>query len=142
VFIKTYAASADNRLQFVSYQIHTDPADKNKRIIVADITDNGILKTIEGKGNGVLEGFVNALSACLDTRLSVMDYSEHALHQGSDATAICYMEIACPKGKKFGAAIDQYCLRLTGCCYCCRQPYHGTKSWSGHTRRLSMPKDE
>lgn len=105
-FIRTYTVSADDRLQLVDYQTHTDPADKNKRILVAEITDNGALKTIEGKGNGVVDGFIDALSGYLGIRLSVMDYSEHSLQQGSDATAICYMEIAHPQGKIFGAAID------------------------------------
>ncbi|RCL03025.1 MAG: 2-isopropylmalate synthase [Candidatus Tokpelaia sp. JSC189] len=105
-FIAAYTVSADDRLRFVDYQTHADPADKNKRVIMADITDNGILKTIKGNGNGVVDGFIDALSRYLGISLSIIDYSEHSLQQGSDAAAICYMEIGHPQGKIFGAAID------------------------------------
>ncbi len=39
--------------------------------------------------------------------MSVADYSEHSLQQGSDATAICYMEVENGLGKRwFGAGIN------------------------------------
>lgn len=105
-FIKTYTSGNDARFSFVDHNTSTDPADKNRRIVTAEITDNGVIKSIEGKGTGVVDGFINALSNYLGIKLSVVDYSEHSLQQGSDATAICYMEIAYPQGKSFGVAID------------------------------------
>jgi len=105
-FITTYTVSPNGRLQFIDYQIHADITDKNKCTIMADVIDNGVSKTIVGKGNGVVDGFIDALSRYLGTSLSIIDYSEHSLQQGSDAAAICYMEIAHPKGRIFGAAID------------------------------------
>lgn len=105
-FLQTYTTDASDRLQFIGYHSHMDPADKNRRIIIAEISDNGTRKTIEGKGRGVVDGFVAALSAYLGTGLSVLDYSEHSLQQGADAMAICYMEISDPLGKTFGVAID------------------------------------
>jgi len=38
--------------------------------------------------------------------LAVVDYSEHSLQQGSDATAICYMEIGHQGSSYFGVAMD------------------------------------
>jgi 2-isopropylmalate synthase len=38
--------------------------------------------------------------------MSVIDYSEHSLKQGSDAAAISYVEVAYPDGKLFGAGIN------------------------------------
>jgi 2-isopropylmalate synthase len=55
--------------------------------------DNGERKRIEGKGSGPVAGFVDALSKYLGIPLSVNDYSEHSLQVGSDASAICYMEV-------------------------------------------------
>jgi len=105
-FIETYTVSDNDRFRFVDYQTCSDPADKNNCIILTEITDNGVSRTIEGKGNGVIDGFINAFSRYLGIRLSVLDYSEHSLQKRSDATAICYMEIACPQGTIFGVAID------------------------------------
>ncbi|AQS41145.1 MAG: 2-isopropylmalate synthase [Candidatus Tokpelaia hoelldobleri] len=105
-FVKTYATAAESRLGFVNYQPRMTPEDKDRYTILAEITDNGHSKTIEGRGTGVVDGFVNALSTYLGQSLSVIDYSEHSLQQGSDAAAICYMEIAHPHGKTFGVAID------------------------------------
>ncbi|RCL00504.1 MAG: 2-isopropylmalate synthase [Candidatus Tokpelaia sp. JSC085] len=105
-FIEAYTISVGDRLQFVDYQTHIDRTDRNRRIIVAEIIDDGIKKTIEGKGNGVVDGFIDALSRYLNMKISVIDYSEHSLQQRSDATAICYMEIAYPEGRMFGVATD------------------------------------
>jgi len=105
-FVKTYTTMAEDRLGFVNYHPRMTPADKDKYTIIAEIIDNGQSKTIEGSGAGVVDGFINALSAYLGQPLSVIDYSEHSLQKGSDAAAICYMEIAHPQGKTFGVAID------------------------------------
>lgn len=105
-FIKTYITQAQSQLHFVDHHTVTDPSNKNRRIITAEIKDNGVTKMIEGQGTGLVDGFVDALSKYIGIKLSVVDYSEHSLQQGSDATAICYMEIAYPDGKVYGVAID------------------------------------
>ena len=38
--------------------------------------------------------------------LSVLDYSEHSMQRGSNAAAICYMEMEHPGGRIFGAGIN------------------------------------
>ena len=35
------------------------------------------------------------------------DYSEHTLQHGSDASAICYMQVEHPKGKLYGVGINK-----------------------------------
>ena len=76
------------------------------RILAAEITDNGETKRIEGKGTGPVDGFINALSIYLGVEMTVEDYSEHSLQHGSNAAAICYMEISHPAGKLFGVGIN------------------------------------
>ncbi|UXM96003.1 2-isopropylmalate synthase [Bartonella sp. HY329] len=105
-FIKTYTSGENARFGYIDHESRPDPVDRNRRIVTADITDNGVVKSIESKGNGVVDGFINALSNYIGKKLSVIDYSEHSMQQGSDATAICYMEIAYPDGHVFGVAID------------------------------------
>jgi len=105
-FIKTYTSGAGARLGFVDHQTKADPADKGRRIVTAEIRDGDTNHFIEGRGTGVVDGFIHALSTYLDIPLHVVDYSEHSLQQGSDATAICYMEVGHAGGALFGVAID------------------------------------
>jgi len=62
--------------------------------------------TITGHGTGPVDGFVDALSKHLGITMSVLDYSEHSLQRGSNAAAICYMEVEHPGGRLYGVGID------------------------------------
>ena len=106
-FVKTYVKQNDGRFGFVDYKTKADPKEKGRIDVTATITDHGKEKTIKGSGTGLVDGFIDAFSKYLDKKLSVVDYSEHSLQRGSDAKAICYMEIAYPEGKIFGVAIDE-----------------------------------
>jgi len=105
-FIERYVTQPNARIKFVDH--HTYPAGdfKGVRIVAAEITDNGEVKRIEGKGTGPIDGFINALSVYLGVDLSVNDYSEHSLQHGSNASAIAYVEMEHPGGKLFGAGVN------------------------------------
>jgi 2-isopropylmalate synthase len=105
-FQKLYVEQAEGRIKFVDHHTYPDPEQKGRRILTAEITDNGVTKNIEGKGTGPIDGFIDALSKYLGVKMSVIDYSEHSLKQGSDAAAISYVEVAYPDGKLFGAGIN------------------------------------
>ena len=105
-FIERYVDQPGARLKFVDHHTYPDTEHKGLRIVEAVITDGGVEKTIEGRGNGPIDGFVNALSTYLGIPMTVQDYSEHSLQHGSNAAAICYMEIAHEGGKLFGAGIN------------------------------------
>lgn len=105
-FIKNYVEHENTRFGFVDYRTSADPSVKGRVNVTAELTDKGVVHEIMGNGTGLVDGFIDALSRYTGQKLSVVDYSEHSLQQGSDAKAICYMEIAYPKGKIFGAAID------------------------------------
>lgn len=106
-FVKTYVKQNNGRFGFVDYKTKADPKDKGRINVMATITDHGKEQTIKGTGTGLVDGFIDAFSKYLNEKLSVVDYSEHSLQRGSDAKAICYMEIAYPEGKIFGVAIDE-----------------------------------
>jgi 2-isopropylmalate synthase len=106
-FLREYIEQPQARLGFVEHNTRADPAIKNIRIVTADITDNGKPLQIEGRGTGPIDGFIDALSRHLGISFGVADYSEHSLQQGSDATAICYMEIESGGRKLFGAGINK-----------------------------------
>lgn len=105
-FIQRYVEQPGARLKFVDHHTYPDTVQKGRRIVAAEITDNGELKRIEGQGTGPIDGFINALSTYLGIDLSVADYSEHSLQHGSNASAIAYVEMVHPGGKLFGAGIN------------------------------------
>lgn len=105
-FQKLYVEQAEGRIKFVDHHTYPDPEQKGRRILTAEITDNGVTRNIEGKGTGPIDGFIDALSKYLGVKMSIIDYSEHSLKQGSDAAAISYVEVAYQDGKLFGAGIN------------------------------------
>ncbi|MGN6548592.1 MAG: alpha-isopropylmalate synthase regulatory domain-containing protein, partial [Pararhizobium sp.] len=105
-FMDTYVRQPDARLKFVEHHSFADPDVKGQRIVEATIVDDGVETKISGRGTGPIDAFVNALSAHIGVELSVANYSEHSLQRGSNASAICYMEIEHPAGRLFGAGVN------------------------------------
>ncbi|MCB1448507.1 MAG: 2-isopropylmalate synthase [Nitratireductor sp.] len=106
-FLREYVEQPGGRIRFVDHTTISDPQTKGLRILTAEITDNGKQVSIEGRGTGPIDGFIDALSRYLDLPLSVADYSEHSLQRGSDASAICYMDIESDGRRIFGAGINK-----------------------------------
>ncbi len=70
-----------------------------------DLVDAGTPVTLEGTGNGPIAAFVDAVSKVgVDVR--VLDYAEHALSEGGDATAAAYVECAVGDEVLWGVGID------------------------------------
>jgi len=60
--------------------------------ITAQLVVHGKPCTVAGEGNGPIAAFVDALRSGLGVNLDVVDYAEHAIGQGADATAVAYVE--------------------------------------------------
>ncbi|HWS58005.1 MAG TPA: 2-isopropylmalate synthase, partial [Actinotalea sp.] len=70
-----------------------------------DLVDDGVERTLEGHGNGPIDAFVQALGT-LGERVEILDYAEHALSTGGDATAAAYVECAVGDQVLWGVGID------------------------------------
>ncbi|PSM18646.1 2-isopropylmalate synthase [Nitratireductor sp. StC3] len=105
-FMETYVDQPDARLKYVDHHTYPDSEAKGRRVVEAVILDKGQEITIRGTGTGPIDGFVDALSRHIGVELSVLDYSEHSLQQGSNAAAISYVEVEYPKGRLFGVGIN------------------------------------
>ena len=105
-FLQRYIEQPGARLKFIDHHTFPNPETKGSRILEATILDNGREVKITGTGTGPVDGFVDALNRHLGLEMAVADYSEHSLHRGSNASAICYMEMEHPGGKLFGAGIN------------------------------------
>ena len=60
--------------------------------ILAQIVVDGATRAVTGTGNGPIAAFVDALRNGLGAEIDVVDYAEHALGQGADATAVASVE--------------------------------------------------
>jgi 2-isopropylmalate synthase len=69
---------------------------------------NGAERVIEGKGNGPIDAFVDALAKAGIAQISVEDYREHALGAGANAQAAAYVEARTADGRTiFGVGLDR-----------------------------------
>ncbi|KPB00469.1 2-isopropylmalate synthase [Ahrensia marina] len=107
VFMATYVKLVAPRLRFESHSTQADSSDNETRIVRANIVDGNQAKTIEGKGTGPIDGFVDALSREFGMNISVSDYSEHSMQHGSNAAAITYMQLDIDGETVFGAGINK-----------------------------------
>lgn len=57
--------------------------------------------TIGGKGNGPLDGFVASLRETSVPKFNITAFSEHSIGEGSDTSAIAYVQISMDNGKQF-----------------------------------------
>ena len=105
-FLETYVEQRGGRLKYIEHRTYPDTEVKGRRIVEATILDDGREVTISGTGTGPIDGFVDALSKHVGVAMSVLDYSEHSMQRGSNASAIAYVEMEHPGGKLFGAGIN------------------------------------
>lgn len=66
---------------------------KKQSTVEANIIDHGKEVSISGKGNGILDAFVNAFATHTGSNITINNYSEHAKKSGSDSAAITYIEL-------------------------------------------------
>ena len=85
---------------------HTSTAgsDDVDRLSV-DVEVDGVVQTLQGQGNGPIAAFVAAL-ATIGIDVRVLDYAEHAMSAGGDASAAAYVECAVGDHVLWGAGID------------------------------------
>jgi 2-isopropylmalate synthase len=77
-----------------------------------DLTDGGVPVTLEGRGNGPIAAFVDALAA-VDVDVRVLDYAEHAMSSGGDAAAAAYVECAVGERVLWGVGVDTSIVRAS-----------------------------
>jgi 2-isopropylmalate synthase len=71
---------------------HAGSAGADRTRLQAAILLGGIGRTIAGRGNGPIAAFTDALARECGIEVQVVDYVEHAVGAGSDATAVAYVE--------------------------------------------------
>ncbi len=99
-----YCLGGEQPLALVDYQ-ETGPA--GNRVFVGKITQGGEARSVSGRGNGLLSSVLAALRDELGIGLEVVDYSEHAIGEGTDVNAAAYVECRTDDGRTiFGVGLD------------------------------------
>jgi 2-isopropylmalate synthase len=105
LFQRTYLL-ADAPLVLVKQQMIPTSPD-NRELSATLRRPDGSTLSIEGSGNGPIDAFVDALQRALAVKFSFIDYHEHAVGRGADATAASYVEIQDERGQAIhGVGID------------------------------------
>ena len=78
---------------------------ESKHALSAEVFADGQAQQVEGIGNGPISAFCDAL-ATIGIEARVLDYTEHALTQGTDAQAAAYVECEIGGQVYWGVGVD------------------------------------
>ncbi len=84
-----------------------EPGHPDVRLLDARIEYDGKARTVSGRGNGPIAGYVDALGKNCGIGIRVRDYHQHATGAGSDAKAVSYIEAETSDGRiLWGVGMD------------------------------------
>lgn len=91
-------------IDLISYSEKTNGESLVKAVIAMDKD----IKEIDGKGNGLIDGFCKAITEAIGVTFEISHYSQHAMEEGSKSRAITYVGIKDSQGKEyFGAGTSE-----------------------------------
>jgi len=98
---------ADAPLRFLDYAIASDTEDSSRMHGTLTLAVDGAEMKLSGSGNGPIDALKDALGQAGLADFRLTHYSEHALGQGTDSTAIAYIQIARDDGtQRFGVGTN------------------------------------
>jgi 2-isopropylmalate synthase len=90
-FQSKYHLDGSGRFDIVDYEERRGP--DGDRIFTGKIRDGETVRTVSGRGNGIVSSVIGALADDFGVELDVQSYSEHAIGKGSGAKAAAYVEV-------------------------------------------------
>jgi 2-isopropylmalate synthase len=103
-FQTTYLAAGEVRL--IGHPLITTAPDTGATTLEANVRLQSSERWIKGSGNGPIAAFVDALCRDAGTPLEIVDYAEHALGEGADASAVAYVEARVGGKTRWGVGVD------------------------------------
>ena len=90
-----------------AYLNEEDEEDNEVRFL-GTVKENGVLKEVEGKGNGPIDALYDALKTLGAADYEFVSYAQHAISGGSDSRAIAYIQLRDKEGRtRFGAGTSK-----------------------------------
>ena len=99
-FLREYLPGGKRRIELADYGVRTGP--HGRIVLDAAIRLDDACCTVNGRGNGPIDAFVDALRDEFDIEMTVVDFHEDALGSGEDALAVAYVELETAAGRHFG----------------------------------------
>jgi 2-isopropylmalate synthase len=102
-------AQSEKVLRSAGGKWEASQATKSQQIVQcrARLLRDGKPMEISGQGNGPLAALVHGFITAGVPRFEIVNYSEHALGSGEEASAISYIQIKLADGKtRWGAGVD------------------------------------
>lgn len=93
-------------IQLLEWDIRTTKQDHAHTQVEAIIQTGQRSQSIQGSGNGPVDAFIKALKGIGFNDIEILEYAEHALSQGSEAKAVCYVQIKSGPSIGYGVGED------------------------------------
>jgi 2-isopropylmalate synthase len=96
------------RCRLRSHELTSSSSNGSSRTrLTAQVEIDGVAHTVTGEGDGPIEAFVHGLRTTSQRLFDVIDYAEHAMGRGADATAVAYVESSADDGSvRWGIGMD------------------------------------
>lgn len=91
-FDETYLHTT-SPLTYLGHKSSFDSSSSDESSVTAMLKIDGVEREVSASGNGPLSAFKNALEGSYELSVQLVDYQEHAVGTGADATAAAYVEI-------------------------------------------------
>ena len=106
-FRTAYHLDGSGRFTLVDYHESATPGGGADRRFAGRIAVDGQVRSVGGKGNGLLSSVLAALRGDLGVSIDIADYQEHAIGVGGNVQAAAYIEARTEDGRAvFGVGID------------------------------------
>jgi 2-isopropylmalate synthase len=104
-FVKEYI-DVEGPYQLLDYSVNSLDGDRESCDAKIQVAENQV--DTHGEGSGPIDAFIEGLVKTLNEPISVVEYQEYALNEGSEAQAICILAISDEKQNKYyGVGISQ-----------------------------------
>ena len=98
-FEAAYLEPADKDA-LVEYRTKPDTHASEVRLLDATLRRGDESRDIQGRGNGPIDAFIDAMKRDTGVAVSLLDYHEHAIGKGADTRAAAYVELADGSGQR------------------------------------------
>ena len=105
LFRATYVAPGEDGAWKVISPTFQELDGGGQRVAATVVRDDGNVIPVSGSGNGPLSALTVAFGKA-GVRFEVVDYSEHAVAEGADAVAVCYIRARVEGREVWGVGMD------------------------------------
>ncbi len=92
-FVSRYIEPPNSQVTLVGHRSSSDTLETGTTTLEAKLIAQGSEMMVTGEGNGPIDAFIRALCTVGLFEGKIVDYSEHTMGVGSDATAVAYVEV-------------------------------------------------